>query len=86
MMYDKEEGKYVIIPKNNIIDAIHFVWNYEYDLYNRSKVLLFCPFEDNEWNNENFKECGYKIEIVNQNGKRRIRDNSGIIHKAPWEN
>ncbi|MEK4908350.1 MULTISPECIES: hypothetical protein [Niallia] len=33
MAYDWDEGKYKLLPSNDIVEAIHIAWNYEFDVY-----------------------------------------------------
>ncbi|AHN66591.1 hypothetical protein Bcp1_116 [Bacillus phage Bcp1] len=84
-MYDWDEGCFYIIPKNNIVDAIHYAWNYEFDVYDRETgELIFSGQEDDDFNSEMLEPYG--IRLI-ENGTHRCLQTieTGEIHLAEWQ-
>ncbi len=84
-MWDWDEGAFYIIPRTNIVDAIHYAWNYEFDVYDReSGDLVFSGQEDDDFNSEMLEPYG--IRLV-ENDKHRCLQNieTGEIYLAEWQ-
>lgn len=84
-MYDWDEGCYYIIPKENIVDAIHYAWNYEFDVYDReSGELIFSGQEDDDFNSEMLEPYG--VRVIETEKHRCLQTiETGEIHLAEWQ-
>jgi hypothetical protein len=85
MAYDWDEGKYKLLPSNDIVEAIHIAWNYEFDVYEvASEELIFSGREDNEGNSEMLKPYG--LRLIDDGSLRRLQNiETGEIYTAEWE-
>ena len=53
VMYDWDEAKFKVIPRVNIVEAIYYAWNYEFDVYERATdEIIFSGQEGNLMNPE----------------------------------
>lgn len=87
MMFDWDEGVYKLLSTNNIVDAIHTAWNYEFDVYETAtEELIFSGREDNETNSEWLEPYGVRL-IDEPEGKYRVLQNvkTGEIYQAAWQ-
>lgn len=70
--YNKDEGKYQCIASNNLVEAIHIAWNYEYDVYTAdTEQLIFSAYEDNDTNSELLLSYGLRL-IDDENSEYRV--------------
>lgn len=85
MAYDWDEGKYKLIPSNDIVEAIYIAWNYEFDVYEvATENIIFSGREDNEVNSEWLEPYG--IRLIDTGKYRRLQNiETGEIYKATWE-
>ena len=85
MYLDREEGRFVKMQTNNVVNAIYTAWNYEYPVYEvATELCIFEPYADNEDNSEMLEEYG--VRVVDDKGRRKLQTiSTGEIHKAPWE-
>lgn len=85
VMWDWDAGGYEIIPKEDLIEALYYAWNYECSVYTADgKVLIFSPMEDNEFNTDLLKDYG--LRIIDGEKLRNFQDiKTGEVFNAPWE-
>ena len=84
-MYDWDSQKFRVIPITKIVDAIHYAWNYEFDVYDREtdKVIL-AGRESNEINSELLEPYG--LRLVDRDGFRVLQDiETDEIFKPDWQ-
>lgn len=87
MAYDWDGGDFRFLPTNNIVEAIHTAWNYEFDVYEvETKKLIFSGQEDNEGNSYMLEPYGLRL-IDDPDGKYRVLQNieTGEKHYASWQ-
>lgn len=84
-MWDWDEGCFYIIPKEDIVEAIYYAWNYEFDVYDRElDVKIFSGNLDNEENSELLEKYG--LRVVDADELRQLQNiETGEIYKASWE-
>ncbi|ALA07766.1 hypothetical protein PBC6_174 [Bacillus phage PBC6] len=84
-MWDWDEGCFYIIPKEDIVEAIYFAWNYEFDVYDReSGEQIFSGQLDNEENSEMLKPYG--IRVIDGETERNLQSiETGEIFRAEWQ-
>ncbi|PEW60453.1 hypothetical protein CN448_30785 [Bacillus cereus] len=84
-MWDWDEGCFYIIPKEDIVEAIYYAWNYEFDVYDRElDVKIFSGNLDNEENSELLEKYG--LRVVDADKLRQLQNiETGEIYKASWE-
>lgn len=85
MAYDWDAGVYKLLPSNNIVEAIHIAWNYEFDVYEvDTEDLVFSGKAGNEENSDWLEPYG--IRLIDTE-KYRVLQNieTGEIYKADWQ-
>jgi hypothetical protein len=85
MAYDWDGGEFTLLPTNNIVDAIHTAWNYEFDVYEvETENIIFSGREDNEGNSDWLEPYG--IRMIDHD-KYRVLQNieTGEIYKPDWQ-
>lgn len=84
-MWDWDEGAFYIIPKENVVDAIYFAWNYEFDVYEReSGGKIFSGQLDDEENSEMLEPYG--LRVIEGEKERQLQNiETGEIYKADWQ-
>lgn len=84
-MWDWDEGCFYIIPKEDIVEAIHYAWNYEFDVYDREKdELIFSGRENDEVNSEMLEPYG--LRLIEDDKYRNLQNiETGEIYKADWQ-
>lgn len=84
-MWDWDEGCFYIIPKEDIVEAIHYAWNYEFDIYDREKdELIFSGRENDEVNSEMLEPYG--LRLIEDDKYRNLQNiETGEIYKADWQ-
>ena len=84
MMYDRDEGKFLVLRTANVVKAIYTAWNYEFPVYEKeSGVCIFDGSEDNEENNETLLD--YDLRVIDHEGLRKLQTiSTGEIHDAFW--
>lgn len=84
-MWDWDSGEFVVIPTNDIVAAIYYAWNYEFDVYNvATDELIFSGHEDNVDNSELLKEYG--LRVFDGYRYRYLQNiETGEIYKAHWQ-
>lgn len=85
MAWDWDGGGYKLLPSNDIVEALHIAWNYEFDVYEtETKAMIFSGREDNETNSEWLKPYG--LRLIDHDKYRRLQNiETGEIYKDPWE-
>ncbi|WP_339304399.1 hypothetical protein NST33_18085 [Paenibacillus sp. FSL L8-0435] len=85
MMWDWDGGEYEVIPKEDLIEALYYAWNYECSVYTRDeRELIFSPMDDNEFNSDLLKEYG--LSLINGEKLRNFQDiKTEEIFNPPWE-
>jgi len=85
MAYDWDGGQFRLLPSNDIVEAIHIAWNYEFDVYEvSSEELIFSGREDNEGNSEMLKPYG--LRLIDDGSRRKLQNiKTGEIYTAEWE-
>ncbi|MCA1025725.1 hypothetical protein LCM23_06445 [Cytobacillus kochii] len=85
MAWDWDEGRFVLIPSNNIVEAIHIAWNYEFDLYEaETEKIIFSGREDNVGNSDWLEPYG--IRMIDDGGHRVLQNiKTGEIYRANWQ-
>lgn len=85
MAYDWDEGRFKSIPSNDIVEAIHIAWNYEFDVYEvATENIIFSGQEDNETNSEWLKPYG--LRLIDRDGWRKLQNiETGEIYNADWQ-
>lgn len=85
MAYDWDGGQFRLLPSNDIVEAIHIAWNYEFDVYEvASEELIFSGREDNEGNSEMLKPYG--LRLIDVGSRRKLQNiETGEIYTAEWE-
>ncbi|QIW88809.1 hypothetical protein P59_212 [Bacillus phage P59] len=84
MAYDWDAGEFVLIASNDIVEAIHTAWNYEFDVYEvETEDLIFSGREDNEANSEMLEPYGLRLI---DGDKYRVLQNieTGEIYTPDW--
>ena len=86
MMYDWDSCKYIKIPTNDIVKAIYYAWNYEFDTYDiKTGNVILSRMDDNELNCELLKPYG--LRLIDHKRFRQLQSiDTGEIFKASWEN
>ncbi|MCW1939457.1 hypothetical protein OMD49_06415 [Bacillus anthracis] len=84
-MWDWDEGCFYAIPKDDVVEAIYFAWNYEFDVYEiESGEMIFSGRLDNEDNSEMLEKYGLKV--IDADKLRQLQNiKTGEIYKASWE-
>lgn len=84
-MWDWDSGEFVLIRTNNIVEAIHHAWNYEFDTYEvNTGDLVFCCQEDNEANSELLGKYG--LRLINDIKYRKLQSiETGEIYNPEWQ-
>ncbi|WP_242473721.1 hypothetical protein [Bacillus cereus group sp. N28] len=84
-MWDWDEGCFYVIPKENIVEAIHYAWNYEFDVYEiESGELIFSGQEDDDFNSEMLEPYG--VRLIEAETCRCLQNvKTGEIYKADWQ-
>lgn len=84
MMYDRDEGKFVVLRTTSVVKAIYTAWNHEFPVYEReSESCIFDGHDDNEENNEMLRD--YDLRVIDHEGLRKLQTiSTGEIHKATW--
>lgn len=75
MAYDWNEGMFVPLHTNDVVEAIYTAWNYEFDVYEvyaNVENLIFSGKEDNDENNEMLREYG--IMVIDLNEQRLLQN------------
>jgi hypothetical protein len=85
MAYDWDGGQFRLLPSNDIVEAIHIAWNYEFDVYEvASEELIFSGREDNEGNSDMLKPYG--LRLIDEGSCRKLQNiETGEIYTAEWE-
>ncbi|PHD56122.1 hypothetical protein COF57_28325 [Bacillus wiedmannii] len=84
-MRDWDEGRFYAIPMENVVEAIYFSWNYEFDVYEiDSGEMIFSGQLDNEDNSEMLEKYGLRV-IDGENYRNLQNIETGEIYKASWE-
>ncbi|MEB8651900.1 hypothetical protein P4G96_24300 [Bacillus cereus] len=84
-MWDWDEGCFYAIPKENVVEAIHYAWNYEFDVYEiESGELIFSGQEDDDFNSEMLEPYGVRL-IESENCRCLQNVKTGEIYKADWQ-
>lgn len=84
--YDWDEGVYKLLPSNDIVEAIHIAWNYEFDVYDvKLDELIFSGKYDNEENSEWLEPYGIRL-IDDPDGKHRVLQNieTNELYRPNW--
>lgn len=85
--WDWDSGEFLFLNTENVVDAIHQAWNYEFDVYEadgEDKHLIFSGQEDNEGNSEMLEKYG--IRLIDQGERRHLQNiKTGEIYYADWE-
>ncbi|MCI0768603.1 hypothetical protein [Bacillus sp. TL12] len=83
-MWDWDEGCFYIIPKEDVVEAIYYAWNYEFDVYEKeSDEMIFSGQLDNEDNEEMLKKYG--LRVIDGEKYRSLQNiETGEIYKASW--
>lgn len=84
-MWDWDEGCFYAIPKENVVEAIYFAWNYEFDVYEiETGEMIFSGQLENEENSEMLKKYG--LRVIDGEKYRNLQNvETGEIYKASWE-
>ncbi|AQY42414.1 hypothetical protein P4V72_05810 [Bacillus thuringiensis] len=84
-MWDWDEGRFYAIPMENVVEAIYFAWNYEFDVYEiDSGEMIFSGQLDNEDNSEMLEKYG--LRVIDGEKYRNLQNiETGEIYKANWE-
>ncbi|MEB9673782.1 MULTISPECIES: hypothetical protein [Bacillus cereus group] len=84
-MWDWDEGCFYALPKENVVEAIYFAWNYEFDVYEiESGEMVFAGHLDNEENSEMLEKYG--LRVIDGEKYRNLQNiETGEIYKASWE-
>lgn len=85
MALDWDGGEFKLLPSNDVVEAIHIAWNYEFDVYEtKTEKMIFSGREDNETNSDWLKPYG--LRLIDDDKYRRLKNiETGEIYKAPWE-
>ncbi|HHY2690296.1 TPA: hypothetical protein ACV5PF_004116 [Bacillus cereus] len=84
-MWDWDEGCFYAIPKEDVVEAIYFAWNYEFDVYEiESGELIFSGQEDDDFNSEMLEPYGVRL-IESENCRCLQNVKTGEIYKADWQ-
>ena len=85
MMYDWDRCKYVKIPTNNIVKAIHYAWNYEFDTYDvETGNIILSRLDDNILNCELLEPYG--LRLIDHEGYRKLQSiETDEIYNAEWQ-
>ncbi|PGE59256.1 hypothetical protein COM65_19200 [Bacillus wiedmannii] len=84
-MWDWDESRFYAIPMENVVEAIYFAWNYEFDVYEiDSGEMIFSGQLDNEDNSEMLEKYGLRV-IDGENYRNLQNIETGEIYKASWE-
>lgn len=84
-MRNWDKGRFYAIPMGNVVEAICFAWNYEFDVYEiDSGEMTFSGQLDNEDNSEMLEKYGLRVIDVEQ--YRNLQNiELDEIYKASWE-
>jgi hypothetical protein len=84
MAYDWDGGEYRLLPSNDIVEAIHIAWNYEFDVYEvETEELIFSGREDNEGNSEMLEPYG--LRLIDDGKYRKLQNiKTGEIYTPDW--
>jgi hypothetical protein len=84
MAYDWDEGEFKLLPSNDIVEAIHIAWNYEFDVYEvETEELIFTGREDNDFNSEMLEPYG--IRLIDDGEYRKLQNvETGEIYTPDW--
>lgn len=84
-MWDWDSGEFVVIPTNDIVAAIYYAWNYEFNVYCvATETLIFSGQEDNDLNSELLEEYG--LRVVDGDWFRYLQNiETGEIYKSEWQ-
>lgn len=84
LAWDWDSGEYKKIPSNDVVEAIHIAWNYEFDVFRaEDKELIFSGQEDNEGNSAMLDPYGLKL--IDHEGYRVLQNiENGEIYKPGW--
>lgn len=85
MAWDWDDGKFKFIPSNNVVEAIHIAWNYEFDVYEvETENIIFSGREDNAGNSDWLEPYG--IRMIDDGGLRVLQNiETGEIYRADWQ-
>ncbi|OAK72669.1 hypothetical protein [Lederbergia galactosidilytica] len=85
MAYDWDGGEFRLLPSNDVVEAIHIAWNYEFDVYEvATENLIFSGREDNEANSEMLEPYG--IRLIDDGNYRKLQNvKTGEIYNADWQ-
>lgn len=87
MAWNWDGGEFITLPTNNVVEAIHMAWNYEFDVYEvdgDDKKLIFSGQEDNEGNSLMLEKYG--LRLIDHEKFRRLQNvETGEIYHADWE-
>ncbi|MGN7938523.1 hypothetical protein [Metabacillus sp. 22489] len=74
-----------MIQSNDVVEAIHIAWNYEFDVYEvETKNLIFSGREDNETNSDWLEP--YSIRMIDDGIHRKLQNiETGEIYNADWQ-
>lgn len=85
MAYDWNGGEFKLLPTNNVVEAIHLAWNYEFDVHEvATERIIFSGSEGNDANSVWLEPYG--LRLIDNEGYRRLQNvETGEIFKADWE-
>lgn len=83
--WDWDGGGFIPLKTNDVVEAIHIAWNYEFDVYRtEDDELIFSGGEDNEGNSEMLEPYGLKL--IDHEGYRVLQNTkTGEIYKPSWQ-
>jgi hypothetical protein len=80
-------GGFIPLKTDNIVKAIYWAWNYEFDVYEtdgEEKNLIFSGQEDNEGNSAMLEKYGIRV-IDNEKHRHLQNVETGEIYTANWQ-
>lgn len=85
MAYDWDGGEFRLLPTNDVVEAIHIAWNYEFDVYEvETENIIFSGREDNEGNSDWLEPYG--IRMIDDGKYRKLQNiETGEIYNADWQ-
>lgn len=85
LAWDWDGGEFKKIPSNDVVEAIHIAWNYEFDVYRaENKELIFSGREDNECNSSMLEPYG--LRLIDHERYRVLQNiETGEIYKPSWQ-
>ena len=84
-MYDWDSGKFRVIPRANIVEAIYYAWNYEFDTYDRETDECILSRMDSDEANCDLLEP-YGLRLIEHGGYRKLQNiETNEIYSASWE-